>query len=110
MDEFGVLTLDSGGSYVYDELFHDYIRGRLRARGEAAVRRAAMAGADARLRDGRLAEPLAICTELADWAAVGGLLSTHGFELVECGEADTGRAHLTGFRMTCWSNFPARSR
>jgi ATP/maltotriose-dependent transcriptional regulator MalT len=86
-DKIGVLNDVGDGSYQYESLFRDFMLARLRARGDAAFRRVAIATADAYLCDGCFAEAISIYAELKDFAAIGALVSAHGFALMERGES-----------------------
>jgi ATP/maltotriose-dependent transcriptional regulator MalT len=90
-DDAGVITVNSGGTYAYDMLFAEFVVARLRARGEDRFKRAATAAAaaDAYLREGCHSEAIALYVKLSDFAAVGNLLSEHGFDLMDHGESST---------------------
>lgn len=82
----GVLAAQ-GGSYRYDSLFGAFVRERIRARGGGAFERLAAATARAYERDERYAAALALYVDLEGSAAIGELLSAHGFRLIDRGEA-----------------------
>jgi ATP/maltotriose-dependent transcriptional regulator MalT len=87
-DGIGVLHQVREGSYQFERLFAEALRTRIRARGEATFRRIATAVAQACLRDGRFAQAISIYAELADFNAIGALVSAHGFALMERGDSD----------------------
>jgi ATP/maltotriose-dependent transcriptional regulator MalT len=88
-DGIAILNEVREGSYQYDSIFRDFIRSRLRASGDAAFRAIAVRTANAYLRDGCFAEAIAIYAILGDFEAMGVLVSTHGFALMERGDSST---------------------
>ena len=87
-DTGAMLFSEGSGTYRYHELFRSFVEERLRSSPHDFYRQIGLKSAVVCRRVGRWSDALELYTDLQDAGPLAELLSEHGFELMDRGEAD----------------------